>query len=320
MSRQPSGARSFLDQSCLLMLNLWRVKKAKNYQLCSIESFAWPDKPGVETVQYERVTRYATGSYLLNTVLRFLFIAWMNIIDYKAAFTLPGFPLFRAFGKGWLSIREATPIPDSGLFFRFLLWLWSHFLLGFGALWDAKKSANTRVKLVMRWVREWSWDRKILSTKLLLDLSSLVLFIQVSLLLQLPSFSITQNQSSLGRNKHNEYSSGKNCPLGSTVSTRRGKTTPECIWVFTYFMKHCLYICRWAEDLIIYSSKEFSFVSLHDAYSTGSSLMPQKKNADSLELIRGNCNIVMWSCALLRLVHHIDEFWSLCRQVWLRIW
>ncbi|KAI5374801.1 hypothetical protein J4E82_006478 [Alternaria postmessia] len=48
-----------------------------------------------------------------------------------------------------------------------------------------------------------------------------------------------------------------------------------------------LKMSRWAEDLIIYSSLEFGFVRLADAYSTGSSLMPQKKNADSLELIRG---------------------------------
>lgn len=48
-----------------------------------------------------------------------------------------------------------------------------------------------------------------------------------------------------------------------------------------------LKLSRWAEDLIIYSSLEFGFVRLADAYSTGSSLMPQKKNADSLELIRG---------------------------------
>ncbi|GAB1608162.1 argininosuccinate lyase-like [Argonauta hians] len=47
------------------------------------------------------------------------------------------------------------------------------------------------------------------------------------------------------------------------------------------------HLSRWAEDLILYSTKEFNFVSLSDAYSTGSSLMPQKKNADSLELIRG---------------------------------
>lgn len=48
-----------------------------------------------------------------------------------------------------------------------------------------------------------------------------------------------------------------------------------------------MHISRWAEDLIIYSSAEFGFVRLADAYSTGSSLMPQKKNPDSLELLRG---------------------------------
>lgn len=48
-----------------------------------------------------------------------------------------------------------------------------------------------------------------------------------------------------------------------------------------------MHMSRWAEDLIIYSSAEFGFVKLADAYSTGSSLMPQKKNPDSLELLRG---------------------------------
>jgi len=48
-----------------------------------------------------------------------------------------------------------------------------------------------------------------------------------------------------------------------------------------------LHMSRWAEDLIIYSTGEFNFVRLADAYSTGSSLMPQKKNPDSLELLRG---------------------------------
>ncbi|KAI0839723.1 argininosuccinate lyase [Hypoxylon sp. FL0890] len=50
------------------------------------------------------------------------------------------------------------------------------------------------------------------------------------------------------------------------------------------FMQH---ISRWAEDLILYSSTEFSFITIADAYSTGSSLMPQKKNPDGLELLRG---------------------------------
>ncbi len=48
-------------------------------------------------------------------------------------------------------------------------------------------------------------------------------------------------------------------------------------------------ISRYAEDLIIYSSHEFGFIELDDAWSTGSSMMPQKKNPDSLELIRGKC-------------------------------
>ena len=47
------------------------------------------------------------------------------------------------------------------------------------------------------------------------------------------------------------------------------------------------HLSRFAEDLILYASSEFGFVELSDAVSTGSSLMPQKKNPDALELIRG---------------------------------
>ena len=48
-----------------------------------------------------------------------------------------------------------------------------------------------------------------------------------------------------------------------------------------------MHLSRFCEDLIIWSSAEFGFVELDDAFSTGSSMMPQKKNPDSLELIRG---------------------------------
>ena len=48
-----------------------------------------------------------------------------------------------------------------------------------------------------------------------------------------------------------------------------------------------MHLSRFCEDLIIWSSSEFAFVELDDAFSTGSSMMPQKKNPDSLELIRG---------------------------------
>lgn len=48
-----------------------------------------------------------------------------------------------------------------------------------------------------------------------------------------------------------------------------------------------VHLSRLAEDVILYSTREFGFMILDDAYSTGSSLMPQKKNPDSLELARG---------------------------------
>ncbi|XP_067681227.1 argininosuccinate lyase-like [Haliotis asinina] len=57
------------------------------------------------------------------------------------------------------------------------------------------------------------------------------------------------------------------------------------------------HLSRWAEDLILYSTKEFNFVTLSDAYSTGSSLMPQKKNSDSLELIRGKSGRLFGNCS-----------------------
>jgi argininosuccinate lyase len=46
-------------------------------------------------------------------------------------------------------------------------------------------------------------------------------------------------------------------------------------------------ISRLAEEIIIWNTKEFDFVTLHDGYSTGSSIMPQKKNPDIAELARG---------------------------------
>jgi argininosuccinate lyase len=48
-----------------------------------------------------------------------------------------------------------------------------------------------------------------------------------------------------------------------------------------------VHLSRLAEDMVLYSTAEFGFVTLDDAYSTGSSLMPQKKNPDSFELARG---------------------------------
>ena len=48
-----------------------------------------------------------------------------------------------------------------------------------------------------------------------------------------------------------------------------------------------MHLSRLAEDWIIFASREFSFIAIDDAYCTGSSMMPQKRNPDMLELIRG---------------------------------
>lgn len=66
---------------------------------------------------------------------------------------------------------------------------------------------------------------------------------------------------------------------------------------FLFWGSMCLtHLSKMAEDLIIYSSKEFGFITLSDAYSTGSSLMPQKKNPDSLELIRSKAGRIFGRC------------------------
>jgi len=54
-----------------------------------------------------------------------------------------------------------------------------------------------------------------------------------------------------------------------------------------------IHLSRLAEDLIIFSSPAYGFIELADAYSTGSSLMPQKRNPDSMELIRGKAARVL---------------------------
>ena len=53
-----------------------------------------------------------------------------------------------------------------------------------------------------------------------------------------------------------------------------------------------VHLSRLAEDVILYSTTEFGFFELSDAVATGSSLMPQKKNPDSMELVRGKAGRV----------------------------
>jgi len=60
-----------------------------------------------------------------------------------------------------------------------------------------------------------------------------------------------------------------------------------------------LHLSRWAEEMILFSSQEYEFIGLPEAYSTGSSAMPQKKNPDLLELVRGKTGRVLGNATAL---------------------
>jgi len=63
---------------------------------------------------------------------------------------------------------------------------------------------------------------------------------------------------------------------------------------FTSAAALCMvHLSRWSEELVLWSSQEFGFVELPDAFSTGSSIMPQKKNPDIPELVRGKVGRVV---------------------------
>jgi len=60
-----------------------------------------------------------------------------------------------------------------------------------------------------------------------------------------------------------------------------------------------LHLSRWAEEMILFASQEFAFIHLPEPYSTGSSAMPQKKNPDLLELVRGQAGRVIGDATAL---------------------
>ena len=60
-----------------------------------------------------------------------------------------------------------------------------------------------------------------------------------------------------------------------------------CVELLSALSVLMMHLSRFSEEVILWCSWEFQFVSLSDAYTTGSSIMPQKKNADMAELIRG---------------------------------
>lgn len=70
-------------------------------------------------------------------------------------------------------------------------------------------------------------------------------------------------------------------------------------WKFEYIVLQTLShvmldLWKLANELVYFSSSEFNFFTLPDSFKTGSSIMPQKKNWDIMELVRGNANLFLW--------------------------
>jgi argininosuccinate lyase len=98
---------------------------------------------------------------------------------------------------------------------------------------------------------------------------------------------------------------GTSLPIDSAVTTEdlRLEHPPEssiyhtatrdiaCDFLYSLAMT-AQHLSRWAEQWIIYMTTEFGFIKIADRYTTSSSMMPQKRNPDMLELIRGRCGNV----------------------------
>ena len=87
---------------------------------------------------------------------------------------------------------------------------------------------------------------------------------------------------------------------GATKSSIDGVSDRDfCIELASALSIFMMHLSRFSEEIILWSSQEFSFVELDDAYSTGSSIMPQKKNPDVAELTRGKTGRVYGSLITL---------------------
>lgn len=83
-----------------------------------------------------------------------------------------------------------------------------------------------------------------------------------------------------------------NYPFGPTSSMELTASRDRaCDFLFALAMI-AQHLSRWAEQWIIYMTTEFGFIKIADRYTTSSSMMPQKRNPDMLELIRGRCGNV----------------------------
>jgi argininosuccinate lyase len=81
---------------------------------------------------------------------------------------------------------------------------------------------------------------------------------------------------------------------GPTVNSIDGVSDRDfAIEYLTSAMQCALHLSRLAEEIVIWASQPFGFVTLPDAWSTGSSIMPQKRNPDAAELIRGHAGRII---------------------------
>ncbi len=78
-------------------------------------------------------------------------------------------------------------------------------------------------------------------------------------------------------------------PASSIENTASRDAACDFVYACAMIAQH---LSRWAEQWIIYMSTEFGFLKIADRYTTSSSMMPQKRNPDMLELIRGRCGNV----------------------------
>ena len=93
------------------------------------------------------------------------------------------------------------------------------------------------------------------------------------------------------------HSLGFDAPTGNSIDATSDR---DFVIEFVHVLSMlALHLSRWAEEMILFSSQEYAFVQLPEAYSTGSSAMPQKKNPDLLELVRGKSGRVVGNAMAL---------------------
>ena len=89
-------------------------------------------------------------------------------------------------------------------------------------------------------------------------------------------------------NTDRDYEAEKLGFYGITQNSIDGVSDRDfCVELMSAFSIIMMHLSRFSEEIILWSSWEFKFIELDDAYTTGSSIMPQKKNSDMAELVRG---------------------------------